>query len=184
MRTSPGAAHQVEESRVWRRRTCRHRSPLDHALSLSRPCGARRAHQCDDVGGPALGAPAWRDVARGLCLHPGLRAVEGSLADAGLSEERVDTHLIDLGGRDETELLASLGGTGPMRWTPLSVLNLVVRSEPGALLRSPDRRPGGRARQNRADRAEPSRSVGCHRRSRSHRSGALGGALHAADGAM
>lgn len=45
-----------------------------------------------------------------LCLHPGMPVVDGSLADAGLSEERVDTYLIDLGGCDEAELFARLGG--------------------------------------------------------------------------
>lgn len=45
-----------------------------------------------------------------LCLHPGLPAVDGSLGDAGLCEERADTYLIDLAGRDEAELFARLGG--------------------------------------------------------------------------
>jgi hypothetical protein len=43
-----------------------------------------------------------------LCLHPRLPAPEGAFASGGLTEETVDTFVIDLEGRDEAELFAAL----------------------------------------------------------------------------
>ncbi|HEU5485832.1 MAG TPA: GNAT family N-acetyltransferase, partial [Microlunatus sp.] len=45
-----------------------------------------------------------------LCLHPDTPAADGALAAAGLEEERVETFLVDLAGRSESELFAQLGG--------------------------------------------------------------------------
>jgi len=51
-----------------------------------------------------------RVVSMDSCLHPEARVPDGVLCDQGLAEERVDTYLIDLTGRSESELFARLGG--------------------------------------------------------------------------